>query len=170
LEGAVSIFRKIAVSFAMAALTAGVAGPPTAAAGPPGLVVTARLDGKLIPIAEVPTYYCDDFSFPVIQCSVDAGVIDGRLSALLSVTAVDYVTIYDQPLFAGAFMHVSQDYSVLAAIGWNDRISSFKGRNSETGAFNTDWFYGGTTWSFCCNSQVGSLNAYNNTFSSVRRT
>jgi hypothetical protein len=155
---------------ACSALTAGLAAPPAASAGPPGPVVTARLDGKPIPVADIPRYYCDDFSFPVIECSVDDEAIDARLSAMLSVTAVVYVTIYDQPLFAGAFMHVSQDYSVLATIGWNDRISSFKGRNSETGSFNTDWFYGGTTWSFCCNSQVGSLNAYDNTFSSVRRT
>jgi peptidase inhibitor family I36 len=86
------------------------------------------------------------------------------------VTAVTYVTIYDQAAYAGSFMQVSQDYSVLALIGWNDRISSFKGRNSETGSFYTDWFYGGSAWSFCCNVNQPVLNAYDNTFSSIIRT
>ena len=67
-------------------------------------------------------------------------------------------------------MHVSQDYSALATIGWNDRISSFKARNSETGAFFTDWFYSGSSWPFCCNTQQPTLNAYDNLFSSIRRT
>ena len=89
---------------------------------------------------------------------------------MLSVAAVEYVTIYDQLNFGGPYMNVSQDYTILATVGWNDRVSSFKVRNGETGAFFTDWFYGGTSWSFCCNSQVPTLNAYNNTFSSVRRT
>jgi hypothetical protein len=80
------------------------------------------------------------------------------------------VTIWDGAAFSGAFMNVSQDYSVLATIGWNDKISSFKGRNSETGTFYTDWFYGGSFWAFCCNAQLSSLGSYNNTFSSVLRT
>jgi len=58
----------------------------------------------------------------------------------------------------------------LITIGWNDRMSSFKARNGETGRFWTDWFNGGSSWPFCCNSQVSGLGAYDNTFSSVQRT
>ena len=65
---------------------------------------------------------------------------------------------------------MSEDYSVLSLIGWNDRISSFKGRNSQLGAFYVDWFYSGTVWAFCCNQQVANLGSYSNTFSSIRRT
>jgi len=67
-------------------------------------------------------------------------------------------------------MNVSQDYAALSAIGWNDRISSFRGRNSETGQFWTDWFYGGTWYAFCCNTSVSNLGSFNNTFSSIQRT
>ena len=34
----------------------------------------------------------------------------------------------------------------------------------------TDWLFGGSSWPFCCNSQVASLGSYDNTFSSVQRT
>ena len=64
-------------------------------------------------------------------------------------------------------MYMSDDYQVLATIGWNDRISSFIVKNSMTGKFWTDWFYGGSYYYFCCNSQVQYLGGYDNTFSSV---
>jgi hypothetical protein len=164
-------FRVFVAAFVAATLLGGAAlAGSTAAVAKPKVVLVAFLDGMPLPIDEIPDYYCDDFSFPVIQCSVEASTLDVRLSLVLSASAVDYVTIYDQAGFFGTFMNVSQDYSALSAIGWNDRISSFKGRNSETGTFYTDWFYGGSSWSFCCNVQQPTLNAYNNTFSSIRRT
>jgi hypothetical protein len=85
-------------------------------------------------------------------------------------TSVDYVTVWDGTFFSGASMNVSEDYSALSLIGWNDRISSFKGRNSESGAFYVDWFYGGAWWTFCCNQQTSNLGTFSNTFSSIRRT
>jgi hypothetical protein len=132
--------------------------------------MSATLDGRPIPLVDVAKYYCDDFAYPVITCSMSADLIEARLSASLAATALDYVTIYDAPTFGGAWMNVSQDYSGLWSIGWNDRISSFKARNSETGRFWTDWFYSGTWYGFCCNQQLASLGAYDNTFSSVIRT
>ena len=66
-------------------------------------------------------------------------------------------------------MVVSQDYSMLATIGWNDRISSFIAVNAASGTFYTDWLYGGSTWSFCCNQAAMSIGAFNDTFSSVKR-
>jgi hypothetical protein len=88
--------------------------------------------------------------------------------ALLSGT--EYVTVWDQAGFFGGSMSISQDYASLLTIGWNDRISSFKARNSQTGRFTVDWFFGGSSWPFCCNSQLSSLGAYDNTFSAVQRT
>jgi hypothetical protein len=170
-EGPVRIFRAIFATLSVAMLLGGgVAARPVAAIAAPSLQVVAFLDGKPLPISQVADYYCDDFSFPVIQCSVQASALEVRLSLVLAASDVTYVTIYDQPSYFGSFMAVSQDYSALSLIGWNDRISSFKGRNSETGTFYTDWFYGGSSWSFCCNVQQPSLNAYDNTFSSIRRT
>ena len=81
------------------------------------------------------------------------------------------MTVCDGANFGGSFMNVSQDYSVLALIGWNDRISSFKARNSETGTFYTDWFYGGTVWALLLQHAGWRAWArFNNTFSSIIRT
>jgi hypothetical protein len=145
-------------------------GPSRVAAAEPGDEVVAYLDGKLIPIEQVSRFYCDDFSFPVIQCSRLAIVTDARAAIVSLLAGVDYVTIYDFTGFAGGFMHVSEDYTALLTIGWNDRISSIRGRNGETGKFWSDWFYLGPSWSFCCNANVSSLGSLNNTFSSVART
>jgi hypothetical protein len=130
----------------------------------------AYLDGRPIPLAEVSRHYCDDFSYPVIRCSRLALNTELRATSVLLLTSTEYVTVWDGASFSGAYMNVSQDYNQLITLGWNDRISSFKVRNSLTGAFTTDWYYTGTTWSFCCNTWQPLLNAYDNTFSSIRRT
>jgi hypothetical protein len=129
----------------------------------------ATLDGRPIPLGDVGRYFCDDFSYPEIRCSSNRLMPDARATLVTALTATDYVTIYDQMNYAGAYMHVSQDYTVLATIGWNDRISSYKGRNSETGTFFVDWFYGGAWYTFCCNQQLANLGVYNNAFSSIHR-
>ena len=142
---------------------------PTLAADPEPQL-SATLDGKPIPVEDVGKYYCDDFAYPEIRCWSTRVLADTRALAVTLLTGIDYVTIYDGTGFAGASMNVSQDYSLLSTIGWNDRISSFKGKNSETGTFFADWFYGGSWYAFCCNSQVANLGSFSNTFSSIRRT
>jgi hypothetical protein len=138
--------------------------------------LAATLDGRPIPVSAIPKHDCHDLEFPIVRCFGDAATRDLAVSAEIgivgteAVTAVAYVTIYDLTGFAGSSFVVSQNYDVLATIGWNDRVSSFKGRNSETGRFNVDWFAGGSSWSFCCNQQVASLGSFNNAFSSVYRT
>ena len=134
------------------------------------VVLVADLEGVPIPLVAVGKYHCNDFDFPAIHCfnapaalgaSVDVQIQLGLLSG------TDYVQIYQDAWFGGPSMVVSQDYAVLATLGWNDRISSFKGKNFQTGTFYTDWFAGGTAYGFCCNQQVSSLGAYNDTFSSI---
>ena len=137
--------------------------------------VTATLDGQPIPVSEIAEHDCHDLDFPIIRCFTDESDRDASLSVLGSVSVaaaagVTYVTVWDGASFSGASISLSQDYDTLVVIGWNDRISSFKGRNSETGRFYVDWFHGGTSYSFCCNQQVGSLGSLNNTFTSVYRT
>jgi hypothetical protein len=160
----------MALAVAAAVIASTSAHPRVAVAAQQKITVSATLDGRPIPLIDVAKYYCDDFAFPVITCSTDAAQIEARVFAPLSATAVDYVTIYDAAGFGGAWMHVSQDYAGLWSIGWNDRISSFKGRNGESGRFWTDWYYSGSYWAFCCNQQLASLGSYDNTFSSVLRT
>ncbi len=144
--------------------------PATTIAAGPDQELTATLDGKPIPLADVGKYNCDDFAYPEIRCWSSRAIADAQATLVTLLTSIDYVTIYDFTNFGGASMNVSQDYATLATIGWNDRISSFRGRNSETGMFWTDWFYSGTWYAFCCNTSVANLNGFNNTFSSIERT
>jgi hypothetical protein len=160
---------RLASIIALSALSIGVR-PPVVAADDGGVAPSALLDGKPISLADVSRYNCDDFSYPVIQCSVSAAAMASRRLVVDLLTSVDYVTVYEAPYYGGASMTMAQDYTALALIGWNDRISSFKARNGETGTFFVDWFYGGSQWSFCCNTQQASLGGYDNTFSSVERT
>jgi hypothetical protein len=135
--------------------------------------VAVTLDGRRIPVTAIAKHHCHDLEFPVVRCFNDAAARDQTLSAevgIESLSAVAYVTMYDGSGFSGGSFLVSQDYDALAVIGWNDRVSSFKARNSETGRFYTDWFAGGSSWSFCCNQQTSSLGSFSNTFSSVYRT
>jgi hypothetical protein len=174
LEGLVR--RSLPVSFGLVlavsiALWGSIPSAATAAdgAGDPASL-TAFLDGKPIPLADASKYSCDDFSYPIIQCSVNSLVMATRATLVSLLSSVDYVSIYEFPSYSGSMMNVSQDYPALATIGWNDKISSFKARNSLTGTFFVDWFYGGSQWSFCCNTQQSSLGGYDNTFSAVQRT
>ena len=155
---------------ALALAMTGLALPASTSGGEPGGEVVAFVDGHPIPITQVSKYYCDDFSYPIIRCSASSIVVEARAVVASLAAGVDYATVYDQAYYFGTYMHVSQDYGSLLSIGWNDKIGSFKGRNSESGRFWTDWFNGGTSWSFCCNTNVSSLGAYNNTFSSMHRT
>lgn len=161
--------RTRATAIALGALLACWVAVPATAKTASSEMLSADLDGAPIKLAEVGRWYCDDFSYPVIHCFSTPEVLESRTSAVLATAAVDFVTVYELGLFAGSFMHMSQDYTALVTIGWNDRISSLKGRNSERSHFYVDWFYGGTSYSVCCNGQLGSLGSFDNTFSSVHR-
>jgi hypothetical protein len=162
----------------LALLVAAILVPPSpVAAAQASSPVTADLDGTAIVLVDVGRYYCHDFDAPRFHCFETAAALDAVLEpasdllGLLVAAAPNYVVIYENGWYGGASMYVSQDYTVLATIGWNDRISSFKALNSETGNFHWDWFYGGgTPYTFCCNQNVPSLGTWNDNISSVRRT
>jgi hypothetical protein len=164
--------RDLSIGLMVLALlaTSASALPSATFAAEPDPNLTATLDGKPIPLADVGKYNCDDFAYPEIRCYSTRVLTDSRALAVTVLTSIDYVTIYDLTGYNGSFMNVSQDYATLATIGWNDKISSFKARNSETGIFFQDWFYTGTWYAFCCNTQVSNLGNYSNTFSSIERT
>jgi hypothetical protein len=164
--------RGLAVGLMVFGLLAatGLTRPSPARAGDTDPELTATLDGKPIPLEDVGKYDCDDFSYPEIRCYSTRVLADSRALVVNVLTSIDYVTVYNLTSFGGAYMNMSQDYTTLATIGWSDRISSFKGRNGETGIFYVDWFYTGTWYAFCCNTQVGNLGSFSNTFSSMHRT
>lgn len=141
--------------------------PISATAARSGEQLTADLDGKPIKLADVGKWYCHDFAYPVIHCFSNPNSLEASTKVALATADVTYVTVYEFTTYQGAYMHMSQDYSILALIGWNDRISSFVTENSAGGVFWTDWLYSGTRYSFCCYQAVGSLGSFNDTFSSV---
>jgi hypothetical protein len=148
--------------------------PPAVTAAEPSVAVTADLAGKAIPLAEISEHHCHDLDFPRIHCFDTASELSLALQpvpGLLSVTATSYVQVFEHAWYGGGSMTISQDYGVLATVACNDRISSFRALNSETGNFYWDWFYGGgTPYTFCCNQNVPTLGTWNDNISSVRRT
>lgn len=129
--------------------------------------LTADLDGKPIALAEVGNWYCHDFDYPAIHCFSDPTDVMGSSDVALAAAGVNYVIVYEFTTYQGGYMYMSENYSILSLIGWSDRISSFQVVNGMSGAFWTDWLYTGTRYNFCCNQGVGSLGAFNDTFSSV---
>ena len=160
----------------------GMLGPSLASARPASEpTMYADLDGKPIALVEVGKYYCHDLDFPAIHCFSDPDVLESKMNsgdslaesgfagAIAAAGTGVYATVYEYTTFQGSYMHLSQNYTCLGCIGWNDRISSFVVLNSQSGNFYTDWFYGGTVYGFCCNQQRTGLGSFDNTFSSVYR-
>ena len=144
--------------------------------------LTADLDGRPIPLKEIGRWYCHDINHPAIHCfanperlevSTEIALTERGTAAdagiALAASTVTYLTVYEHSTYQGAYMHMSQNYSLLSLIGWSDRISSFKVRNSQSGSLWTDWLYSGTRYNFCCNQELGYLGNFNDTFSSVFR-
>lgn len=129
--------------------------------------VRADLDGVPIELTKVGAYFCHDFAYPQIHCFSRASNLEAAVAPILATGGVNFAAGFDFASFQGPYMYFSQNYSVLATIGWNDRISSFVALNGQSGRFWTDWFFSGTSYSFCCNQQIPSLGSYNNTFSSI---
>lgn len=147
-----------------------VIGPAPISAGQRGgngTDMTADLDGLPIKLAEVGRWYCDDFDFPAIHCYSHAEDEQRAPGFLAAATSAPFVTVYEFTTYQGAYMHMSQDYSMLGLIGWNDRISSLVIHNSPGAVFWTDWLYFGTRYPVCCYAQLGSLGSFDNAFSSV---
>jgi hypothetical protein len=163
---------------ALAVLLNLVSVAPVTAVSHPTLSSTLRvdLDGRQINPRLTSRYYCHDLQFPAIHCSRteaarDASMQKAVVGAFATLSASDYVVIYDGPNFSGPSMVISQNYDALFTIGWNDRISSYRGVNSASGRLWTDWFGSGTLRTFCCNTLVSTLpSGLDNAFSSVYRT
>jgi len=140
--------------------------------------LTAMLDGHRIDLQRVSDYHCHDLDYPVIRCyrsaeDLDRAIADrvGRDPGSLSpqgVTAVAYVRVYTDASYGGTSLLISTPYDHLGAVGWNDRISSFKTLTSAGGSFWQHDLHSGWAYPFCCSSTVPYVgDAYNDQFSSV---
>jgi hypothetical protein len=141
--------------------------------------IVATLDGVPIPPTGAGQHFCHDFEFPTIRCyakaedlerALESSAADGGLKAATAYGSSDYVTVYSAAGYDGSYAHLSQSYDGLWVIGWNDRIRSFKARNSARGSFHTDWYAGGSRLDFCCNTNTPQLSStFSGTISSVYR-
>src|SRR6185369_13284482 len=109
-----------------------VLGPAPIASGQRGggTDITADLDGVRIKLADVAKWYCDDFEYPAIHCFSQPEDEQRAMSFMAAASTTPYVTVYEFTTYQGPYMHMSQDYSILGLIGWNDRISSLVIHNS----------------------------------------
>jgi hypothetical protein len=157
-----------------AVLLAASAVQPAAASHPAR--VTADLNGRPIPVAEVGKHYCYDRDFPAIHCySTADGLESARSSAAglepAAAQSTDFVIVYSGQTYSGNYFYISQNYDMLAVAGWNDRIRSYRVLNGSSGHYYTDWFGSGAVQSFCCNSAIPYLSAtFDAQFSSVYRS
>jgi hypothetical protein len=162
----------VAVVFAMLG-TVLLSSTVNAASG--ALDIRADLEGRPIKAADISSYYCHDYAFPEIHCYSSAAELEAASTSAQSFIAAsfgpsDYVTIYSEPTYGGAYMHLSQNYDTLFWIGWNDRVSSYKPRNGARGTFWSDWYGTGRGTDFCCDQTVPYLpSSVDNTFTSVYR-
>lgn len=146
--------------------------------------------GDDIPLDEVGEYHCHDFDYPIIRCfgtalerDADADAIDSgsavsvsgeqplstSLALRLSATAVTYVLWYADSNYGGSSYSMSNPVPDLTAIGWNDRISSFKSTNGGHPKWWQGSNYSGAAWQWVTSawvSYVGDLA--NDRFSSVQ--
>ena len=167
--------RIALMAAAIIALAASTPAAAPALASAPVSAVSADLDGRAIALEQVGSLHCHDLDFPRIHCFTTEGDLQSAMATessgpIAAAASTAYVEIFEYTSYSGGAMVVSQDYSMLATIGWNDRISSFIAVNAASGTFYTDWLYGGSTWSFCCNQAASSIGAFNETISSVKRS
>lgn len=143
------------------ALVLGLSAAPPAAAAQPAQV-RADLDGRPIPAAQAVDHFCTDAAFPLIHCYSTPAALEAAAGvtapAPLAAAATEYVVVYSGQGYSGNYMRISQNWDALAAVGWNDRIRSYRALNGLAGTFYTDWYGGGSVLQFCCGVTAPSLS------------
>lgn len=152
----------------LTALLLGMIAAPQAS----GDSLRATLDGKRISVERVATLNCHDFDYPTIRCfsSIDrladdmAARLAARDAAGARLLQSGYVTVYTDAFYGTPLISLASDHPSLSAIGWNDKISSFK----SFGASGTFWEHspsGGSAYGFGPTTQAATLGSSNDTFS-----
>lgn len=156
----------------LATTTHGALAASPEASGQP--TVVADLEGRAIEPAQIPNFYCHDRDFPVIHCYATALKLEAAVVSSSGLTAAaspsDYVVVYAGTSYSTSYMFISQNYDVLALVGWNDRIRSYRALNGYSGRFFTNWYGSGTVLDFCCNQTAPYLSGtFDSQISSVYR-
>lgn len=151
-----------------------------------------RLDGEPIGLERAAQLHCHDFDYPVITCfrtlaaleaeaarrmrstregstPADAARVD-TLDAVAASLTSGYVQVFADGAYGGSSAALSVDYSNLGAIGWDDRISSFKSFGAS-GRFHIDPAFSGNSYVFGTTAQVSYVgDSWNDRFSSLNIT
>lgn len=148
------------------------------------LPLTADLEGRRIALARVSDFYCHDFDWPAIHCFVAPAALEAAVWDILGESestvaagvdpgsggGVAYIRVFDWTWYAGTYIYLSANYPNLGVIGWNDRISSYTGSNSQTSALSVNTWYSGSTLLVCCNQKAATLSStFDNKISSAQR-
>lgn len=141
--------------------------------------IRAVLDGKPISLEQAGQLSCHDFDFPVLTCFTSAEQMEAAAATRAAerpaasgpganaALATGYVEVFADGAYSGAALAISQDYSYLGTIGWNDRISSLKSYGA-TGHFWDNAPTGGFLYYFYSTTQVSYVgDFYNDKFSAV---
>jgi hypothetical protein len=156
----------------MAAILSPLAAAPAEADAPLRVI----LNGHTISPTDASSLHCTDVFYPRIDCFSDAARRDDvvrrrrRLTATssASLSSVVYVTFYADINFGGASFSTAGAISDLTAVGWNDRISSFKSLNGGRPAWWRDAGFAGTLWRWSAGTWVSYVgDGANDQFSSV---
>jgi len=162
------VYRHLVRTAALAIMLVVAATPVAAGDG-----LTATLDGRRIGLGRVAEFNCHDFDYPAIRCFSTPDALAADMARHLGDPALlagrlasgGFVTAWQDALYGGPSISLSVDYPSLSALGWNDRISSFKSFGA-TGNFREDSPAGGFSYVFGSTAQVSSLNGtYNDKFS-----
>ncbi len=157
------------------ALLGGAAPLPAAAGGP----IRAVAGGRPISLDAARSLSCHDFDFPVLTCYQTAGEMEAAAAerarsglqaqsvGSLAAASTGYVVVYVDGAWGGSARAISQSYSYLGTIGWNDVISSLRSYGAS-GYFTENAPTGGFVYSFYGTSQVTYVgDTYNDKFSAV---
>jgi hypothetical protein len=176
-------FLLLGTVLALLACPLGVLGAE--APGRSGEPPSAILYSRVIDPRAVADYHCHDLDWPLVRCfhteeERDADVLlrgssktdDSLLlssSADLALASVTYVLWYEHSNFGGASFSASGPVPDLGALGWSNRISSFKSTNGGHPKWWDGTNYSGTAWQWPVSywvSYVGDMA--NDRFSSVK--
>ncbi len=135
--------------------------------------MSATLDGRPISMEEAETLSCHDFDYPVLTCFKESAVMErvaaARFAARAAMSAASsgYVVAFENGSYVSPARTISQSYSYLGDIGFNDKISSFKSYGA-TGRFLEHAPPGGLLYPFSGSTWVSYAgDTYNDKFSSV---
>jgi hypothetical protein len=96
--------------------------------------------------------------WPYLHCFRSERVRDASVALALrtsgsNVLSGGYVTAWQDQGSNGPSVTLSADVNNLGAIGWNDRITSFKAFSGASGRFYEHAGYTGNYFAFCCASR-----------------